>query len=256
MTTSADGTALTIELTNGKSITFNTGASAPVKGVDYFTPAEIDEITDNAAAMAKAGLQQIAPPTWVESVEDMTDQSKHYVLQETGNIWAYMKKRKATSDVTVPTFTNLMDDPGAYIRNGERYSKSNQRFQSQASDCAIVIPFSYIGKCYLRVRGANIDGCAYPNNIYFGATNSLFDKDPRGSRTNTIDENGDLVIGFTTTADYTGTDFNYAVFGVAAGVDASTLIVTLNEEIKYTTVPGEVEIVEGWTDTGHSIVQG
>lgn len=255
MTTSADDKTLTIELTNGKAITFNTGTAAPVKGVDYFTAAEIEEIKESAAALAKAELQQIPPPTWVESVDDMTDESKNYVLLETGNIWAYMTTRKSTEDVIVPAFTNLMDDPGAYIKDGYRYSQSNAAFKAQASDCAIVIPLSYIGACTLRVRGATLDGCAYPSTIYFGTTNDAFTQIPQGSRVNSTDENGDLVITFTTsTAQNSGC--KYAVFGVAAGVDANSLIVTLNEEIEYTTQPGGTEVVTEWTDTGHSIVQG
>ena len=254
MTTSADGKTLTIALTNGKSTTFNTGASAPVKGVDYFTAAEVEEIKESAAALAKAELQQIPPPTWVTSVDDMTDTSKHYVLQSSGNIWAYMTTRKSTEDVIVPAFTNLMDDPNAYIKNGYRYSLSGGAFKTQASDCAIVIPFSFIGDCTLRVRGANVTGCAYPNNIYFGTTNSAFTTEPQNSRSNSTDANGDLVIKFSTSTALTGSP-KYAVFGVAAGVDANSLIVTLNEEIKYTTQPGGTETVTGWTDTGHNIVQ-
>lgn len=254
MTTSEDGKTLTIELTNGKSVTFNMGASAPVKGVDYFTAAEIEEITNTAADLAKAQLEQIPPPTWVESVDDMTDTSKHYVLLETGNIWAYMTTRKTLPDETVPAYTNLMDDPGAYIKEGYRYSLSGGAFKEQTTDCAIVIPFSFIGECTLRVRGADIDGCAYANNIYFGTTNSAFTTEPQGSRTNSIDANGDLVINFSTSAALTGSP-KYAVFGVAAGVDASTLIVTLNEEIADKTVPGGTETVTDWTDTGHYIVQ-
>lgn len=255
MTTSADGKTLTIELTNGKSTTFNTGASAPVKGVDYFTAAEVEEIKESAAALAKAELQQIPPPTWVESVDDMTDESKNYVLLETGNIWAYMTTRKSTEDVIVPAFTNLMDDPGAYIKDGYRYSQSSAEFKAQASDCSIVIPLSYIGACTLRVRGANIDGCAYPNAIYLGTTNEEFAQITQTSRVNSTDANGDLVITFTTSVAQNN-GCKYCVFMVADGVDASNLIVTLNEEIKYTTQPGGTETVTGWTDTGHNIVQG
>lgn len=253
MTTSADGKTLTIELTNGKSVSFNTGAAAPVKGVDYFTADEINEITDTAADLAKAQLQQIPAPTWVESKDDMTDTSKHYVLLETGHIWAYMTRRKTTEDVTVPAFTNLMDDPNAYVKEGYRYSLSGAAFKAQASDCAIVIPCSYIGECDVRVRGASLTGCAYPDTVYLGATNTAFTVASAGSRVNSTDENGDLLVHFATnTAQNSGC--KYAVFNVAAGVDASSLIVTLNEPIAYKTVPGGTEVVTEWTDTGHSIV--
>jgi hypothetical protein len=254
MSTSEDGKSFTIELTNGKSCSFNTGSSTPVKGVDYFTETEIEEITENTVSLAKAELQQIEPPTWVENVADMTDTKKNYVLLETGNIWAYVTKTKTKEDVTVPDFTNLMDDPNAYIKNGERYSLSGGAFKTQTTDCAIVIPLSYIGDCTLRVRGATIDGCAYASNIYFGVTNDKFTTEPQFSRTNSTDVNGDLVITFKT-SEAMNSGCKYAVFGVASGVDASSLIVTLNEEIKYKEIAGGTEVVTEWTDTGHNIVK-
>lgn len=251
MTTSADGKTLTIELTNGKSMTFNTGASAPIKGVDYFTEAEIEDITDNAAALAKADLQQIAPPTWVESVDDMTDTTKHYVLQESGNIWAYMKKTKTIPGGTTANFTNRIKDANAYVKNGYRYSHSSAAFKEQASDAAIVVPIPSASTYTFRTRGATYAGCTYPASVYFGTTNEAFSGAPINNAGEGVsygtDDNGDTFI--TIYKPPTGT-WNYAVFHVAKVTNVDALIVTVNEEITYTNTEASTETVSEWTDTG------
>ena len=256
MTTSTDGKTLTIELTNGKSITFNTGASAPIKGIDYFTEAEIAEITENASALAKAGLQQIAPPTWVEKVADMTDTSKHYVLLETGNIWAYMKHSKTVAGEKIPNFTNRMKDSNAYIKDGYRYSHSSAAFKAQASDCGVVIPIPSASSYAIRIRGAKMAGCNYPGSVYFGTNNTTFTASPTNSGSNDFnygdDANGDAYININKPPSGT---YSYLVFHVASGVDASSLIVTVNEEITYTETSATTQTVTEWTDTGHYIVQ-
>lgn len=255
ITNSEDGKTFTIELTNDKSYSFNTSVSTPVKGTDYFTDEEIDEITGNAAALAKAGLQQIPTPTWVESVSQMADKSKNYVLLESGNIWAYMKRTKIIGGGNVPNFTNCMDNPNAYIKNGQRYSQSSAAFKAQASDCAVVIPLPSASSYTIRVRGATWDGCEYQTSFYFGQTNQNFtgsvDAGDPTMFSRKVEDNGDLTI--TTVKPIDGKTYSYYVFHVAAGVDASKLIVTVNEEITYTTVEPTVQVVEEWTDTGHHI---
>lgn len=256
MTTFEDGKTLTIELTNGKSCTFNIGASAPVKGVDYFTESEIEEITENASVLAKAGLQQIETPTWVESVADMVDESKNYVLLESGNIWAFMKKTKVVAGGTAPNFTNRMNHPEAYIKDGQRYSLSSKAFKGQSTDCAIVITLPNADEYKIRVRGATWDGCTYPTSCYFGTTNQLFEGSVDAANSSMFsrgtESNGDLYINTKKPTD--GKTYSYYVFHVASGVDVNNLIVTVNEEITYTTTEDKTEVVTEWTDTGHSIV--
>lgn len=248
---SDDGKSLTIALTNGKSYTLQN--ASPIKGVDYFTESEIEEITNNAGTIAKAGLQQIAPPTWVESVADMTDTSKNYVLLESGNIWAYMKHTKIVQGGTVPNFTNLMDNPNAYIKNGYRYSHSSAAFKTQTSDCAIVIPIpSTAGAFTVRAKGVTLTGCTYSTSVYFGTGNQTFEGS--NDTTNfTISDDKKGQVTFTQKV-YNG-GYNYVVFHVASGVDVNNLIVTVNEEITYTTTDDKVETVTEWTDTGHYIVK-
>lgn len=71
----------------------------PIKGVDYFTEDDKAEIV----TQAKAELSQISPPTVVNSVDEMTDTNKHYVLNS--YIYAYMSNNGGLK----PDFTNLVD---------------------------------------------------------------------------------------------------------------------------------------------------
>ncbi len=248
--TSQDSKEITIELTNGRSYTIK--GSTPVKGVDYFTEAEIEEITENASALAKAGLQQIAPPTWVEKVADMTDTSKNYVLLESGNIWAYMKKTKTVAGETVPNFTNVIDGTNGYIKEGYRYSLSGGAFKEYttvSNFASIIIPIPTSGSHTVRIRGMEYNA-SYPA-IYGGTTNNAFTSamGNQGS-TNTKDDNGDWI--FTVNNTY---DVSYIITSGVLTTDADKVICTVNEEIAYEEIPSTTETVEEWTDTGHYIVQ-
>lgn len=257
MSTSADGKTFNLELTNGKSASFDIDASTPIKGIDYFTEAEIGDITDNAADLAKAQLQQIAPPTWVESVEDMTDTSKHYVLQSSGNIWAYMKKTKTVGGSKVPNFTNLMEDSNAYIKNGYRYSHSSQAFKESTADCAIVVPVPNASSFYIRIRGATFEGCNYPGSVYLGVNNQAFPGTFDGGNADKFEQgtnsNGDLYLYIKQPP--TESVWGYVVFHVASGVNVDDLIVTVNEEITYTETSATTTTVTEWTDTGKYAVE-
>lgn len=256
MTTSEDGKSLTIALTNGKSVTFDTGVGAPVKGVDYFTEAEINNIAENAADLAKAGLQQIPAPTWVESKTDMTDTSKNYVLLENGNIWAYMKRTKVIPGTSTPNFTNRIKDANAYVKNGYRYSHSSAAFKEQATDAAIVIPIPVASKYTFRTRGATYETCAYPSSVYFGTTNQSFTGSPTNNGSSDVnygtDANGDTYININKPPAGT---WNYAVLHVAKVNNIDALIVTVNEEITYTITEDVTEVTTEWSDTGYSYVR-
>lgn len=82
----ASGGTNTVEFSDGKKINIKNGTNGangtngkdgtdgktPVKGVDYYTEADKDEL--------KSELSQIEAPKIVSSIAEMTDTSKHYVL--------------------------------------------------------------------------------------------------------------------------------------------------------------------------------
>lgn len=243
-----------VELTDGTVETFfvrngNKGSNGytPIVGVDYYTETDKAEFSQYIASeLAKRGQ---LTPEFANDVSECTDQSKLYVLPD-GYIYAYLANK--TEGGKVPNFTNLMDDPGAYIKNGYRYSHSSAAFKEQASDCAIVVPINAepSAALILRVRGASITGAAYTSSSYFGATNETFPNTQGGNApTFTTEANGDITISV---KNATASGMKYGVFHVAAGVDEDSLIVTLNEEITYTTTEGGVEY--RWASTGHAFV--
>lgn len=200
-----------------------------------------------ADELAKRGQLK---PEFANSVEECEDESLLYVLPD-GYIYAYVKT--VIKGETVPNFTNALKLDGAYIKNGYRYSQSSAAFKECATDCAIIIPVTKASTMTFRTRGGSYKKCSYPNSLYFGTTNTEFpDAADVTSAANTTwgtDDNGDTYI---TVKTLSSTSFNYAVFNVDAGVNPDTLIVTVNEEITYTTT--EDTIGYAWANTGHAFV--
>ena len=208
-------------------------------GSDYILS---DSDKSEIATAVKADLTQLEP-LFANSIEECTDISKVYVLPD-GYIYAYMAT--ATEGTSTPNFTNLMDDPNAYIKEGYRYSHSGQAFKEQATDCSIVIPIPS-GNPVIRVRGAGNDA-TYNNYVYvsYDTDDGTYEVTPNYTRT--VESNGDIVITINATLSSTG----YATFAVASGVDIDDLIVTVNEEISYTATEGGV--VYDWKNTGHAFI--
>jgi hypothetical protein len=257
----------------------------PVKGKDYWTDEDkaeiIDDVTDKfpiiaeepeetiyvlessdidatlsvSGKIADAGAvgaalikKQQLKPEFANSIEECIDQSKLYVLPD-GNIYAYMLV--VTKTETVPNFTNLMKEPGAYVKEGERYSLSSGGFKKNDTDTAIVVPIINQANAYIiRVNGASTANQYYRASVYFGNTNDAFPGSTDGAYFTygvdpSVDWSGEMA---KVPSAYT----KYMVFHVGQGVDAENLIVTLNEEITYTTVEGDAEY--RWANTGHAFV--
>lgn len=213
----------------------------PVKGVDYYTEADKAEFSEYIAAeLAKRG--QIKPE-FANSIEECTDTSLLYVLPD-GYIYAYIAT--ATEGEKVPNFTNVMKSEGAYVKAGYRYSHSSAAFKACTTDDAIVIPISN-GSHTVRVRGAGSGG-SYTASFYYGDNNQTFGFVPNdGNITRTVESNGDITITCNISSAIT-----HCVFHVEAGVDPDTLIVTVDQEITYTTTPGST--VYQWASTEHAFV--
>lgn len=132
-TSAADGgtNVVTVTLSNGQKSTFEVkngskgdNGSAPVKGVDYFTPEEVDEIktevnnnaeTFIATELAKRGQTR---PEFANSIEDCVDTTKLYVLPD-GNIYAYMRKLVEQYTNQIPL--SVDSDGKPFVgENGER----------------------------------------------------------------------------------------------------------------------------------------
>ena len=202
--------------------------------------------TELVTELAKRGQLK---PEFANDVSECTDTTKLYVLPD-GYIYGYVKT--VTEGETIPNFTNLMDDPNAYIKNGYRYSNSSAAFKECETDCAIIVPITKQSTYTFRTRGGSYNSCLYPNSVYVSNANDSFSNSISLDGTKIswgTETNGDTYI---TIPNPVTTTYKYAVFHVAAGVNRDTLIVTLNEEITYTVTEGRTEYQ--WVNTGHAFV--
>lgn len=241
-----DGTLTNFVVRNGNTGKDGADGDTPVKGVDYYTPEDKAELSEYIAdELAKRGQLK---PEFANDIDGCTDESKLYVLPD-GLIYGYIQT--VTEGETVPNYTNLLDDPNAYVKNGYRYSHSSAAFKAQASDCAIVVPIPTVSECVIRVRGATMNGCNYPGSIYFDTNNATFGVVVPDSNqvTHGDDENGDAKISI---LKMPSTAYSYIVFHVAHVTNVDALIVTVNEEIVDVTTPGGIEYQ--WASTGHAFV--
>ncbi|MBQ5840630.1 MAG: hypothetical protein IIW40_01610, partial [Clostridia bacterium] len=199
-----------------------------------------------AEELAKRAQLRPEPAESLEWLKTNGDTGKIYVLPDG---YLYMWLPTVTEGETVPNFTNLMDQPGAYIKDGYRYSHSSAAFKECSTDCAIVVPISSTAGAFtLRVKEATLDGAAYMTSAYFGTNNQTFSGSNDNTKFEYADDNNGTVTF--TQKSYSG-GYNYFVVHVAAGVDAENLIVTRNEPITYTTTEGGTEYA--WRNTGRNL---
>jgi hypothetical protein len=221
----------------------------------FVTEGELGSLEDKVESDAyKESVAQKVPyvkvaehPICVNSIAEMTDISKMYVLNSDGMFYSYKRKEVTTEGSKTPNFTNVMDNPDAYIKTKSRYSHSGGAFKPCETDDAIVIPIAS-GSHTIRIRGAENTG-SYISSHYYGANNQTFSL-TGPDVTRTVESNGDIKIVVTVPSSA-----SYMVIHVGVGVDVDELIVTIDQEITYTTVEGETEITYEWSSTGISYNQ-
>jgi len=187
----------------------------------------------------------------VDSVEDMTDTSKSYVLSTTGTIWAY---RTETGIKTVPNFTNLIK----FGSDGNPTNVTlNQRLNSSGTTSAA--EGSFVINDYILANGVNVDKI-YVNRLPVNAsktthyTNTSGTTGSLGNRTiNASDwtQEGDYyVVDAFGKALNSGNYFKFSSTILASALtneNLKELIVTHDEPITYSEVE---ETVSEWYDTG------
>lgn len=247
---------------DGKDGTNGADGYTPVKGTDYFTDAEIDDIAARAA--------QIEPPKIVSSVSEMTDTTKHYVNKDTGTIWAYMKHTKIVAGSTVANFTNLFDADKALIN----YRWSASAGGPTANGGYIMSDFIAAnlssGEHIIRIKNAQLHNSVNCNTsiVYLsGADNSTaFAMADKATPTATEEadgvfayklgeKSGSMIDGYTNTryircvaAQWNGT----TLVNPQTLANAKNIIITIDEPITYTVKPETTETYYEWTDTGIS----
>lgn len=193
----------------------------------------------------------------VDSVEEMTDTTKQYVLKSTGTIWAY---RSTTSIQKVPNFTNLIK----FNADGNPSNVTlNQRLNSSGTTSSM--DGSFVINDYIPANGANID------KIYINLKPEFPSKTTNYSNTSgTMGGNGNGTIAAADwkqegnyyvanafpLANDSGTYFKFSsqiVSTTLTNNDIKGLIVTHDEPITYS----EEEITTAeWYDTGLTPSEG
>lgn len=148
-------------------------AQAKANGEFDFISYEAQTLTGEQKAQARTNIGAVTQadinaavsnvmPEFVDSVEQMTDRNKKYVLKSTGTIWVYGE--------TVHEAPNLYDPATA---------KLNKRLDSSMNevtlDGKLLLPrvdFDMTNPCYLRVKGITpvVNYAAYLNVVYVSST--------------------------------------------------------------------------------------
>lgn len=235
-------------------------ASATHTHDEYLTESDLDALEEKIDSdVYKQSVADKVPyvkvaehPICVNSVSEMTDTSKMYVLNSDGMFYSYKTREITTEGTSTPNFTNVIDGTNGYIKEGYRYSLSSKAFKEYtalAKFAAIVIPVPTSGNLTVRVRGMEFED-DYPS-IYGGTSNSEFTSAMGNQQsTNTKDDNGDWI--FTANNTY---NVSYIVTCGVLTASADDVICTVNEEITYTTTEGGTETITEWSNTGISYNQ-
>ena len=188
---------------------------------------DISELKNDLDLLAEASRIDVLIKT-VDSVDQMTDTTKKYILQSTGTIWEY-------GSTKVPAFTNLAND----IQTG-RLNSSAAIDATATAATTIADYIDFVTGDVVRVKGLTLGG--YNIALYNANKGGMSTyKPPLGAFQNITMEMVDADTYKLTSA--TSANVKFIRFsGVLTGT-ADDVIVTRNEEITYTDS-------HAWVDTG------
>ena len=226
-------------------------------------------------------------PIFVDSIEQMTDPDKIYMLSTDGMLYSYQKKTIITPGGTTPNFINRVpiseDTAPNSIFNGSGYIEnkrlsSSGDISSNPQDGSVTtgfIPFHNGDKTVIRMKGvewensSTLHGGHHYIIFYNGnkkvvdTSNHLIEAPADGIRhilTITRDADGIETITFNQTygssnalLDHIRNDAKW--IRITAYGKGDDFIVTTDEEITYTTTEGGEETIYSWESTGISYNQ-
>lgn len=265
--------------------THNTNASAHAdirKEISRLS-SEIDDIPNNDLLLERVAdkvpyMKVAEQPTFVNSIAEMTDTSKVYVLNSDGMIYSYTSHTTITPGGTFPNFTNKVPtsvDADGNIYNGNGY-KEKTRLSSSGVEKEedYYTAFGYMpvnGGDTVRFKGKNTNGsdvvwydtaqssnyiCVYDANFKF-----LYTANPAGyygasEFVESMNLDGTVsVIKLKEVADIAYFRISLIGHWGMNGIDGTTAIITVNEEITYTTIEGGTTTTYAWESTGMSYNQ-
>ncbi len=237
--------------------------------VDYATKDYVDNTVSDAVDNCVKTVNGIAPnaegnvvvtatleaPEVVDSIKEMTDTNKQYVLSTDGFIYTY--KKVYTPSQLIPNFTNRLNTDGTDFTLNTRLSTSST---SALDGVAISNAISSKKGDVIYVKNLDIFD-HYTTYMRFGMWLD-------GTRVNAVDgassyylkqkgyitTHDDGVVSFKLISASNGTDFSSdwdtIKFNIPMLDDYSESIITVNEPIEYTIVEETYEYQ--WTNTGIS----
>ena len=250
VTGSYDGSqAVTVEIPSGKD---GADGYTPVKGVDYWTASDQEEINaDNIAYISTelAKRNQLVPE-FANSVDECTDTSKLYVLPD-GYIYAYMTK----TATVYPTnqLGNAIDSDGTPYNGGTGY-KDDTRLSLSSGETA---KSGYTATGFMEVqqgdtiRFANIDTAGSASNnefiIFYGADFAYVGYLRSQAALDALIAGKCVLDSNLTLSD--GTLDGTVYFRVSMRTGNGDYLITVNEPLEPTTTT-----TQGWHNTGHAFV--
>lgn len=227
-------------------------------------------LTEDDKAEIVAQLSQVEAPKIVSSIAEMTDTTKHYVLQSTGHIYAHRTVTTGGESVKTPNFTNLFDKSKVTLN---AYLTGSDIGTEDGSFTTNIMPFDKANLAKPQViRIANFPNALtahkrsriafLPNGAYNGNTfcqfNSLLsgitvDTSNLGLQTITIADGGTINSGSALTNTINSIQISFRMGASTLTLaDIPDLIITVNEEITYTETTTPIETFSEWYDTGIS----
>lgn len=214
----------------------------------YKNYTDIANHSENISALNNKviGLSQLEAPKIVMSLDEMTDTSKHYVLDN--YIYAWMSGKGEIS----PNFNNLADPTNEGWKTGYRVNSSFQFVEHEPNSCSYFIPFTKgdiirLKGIYLLTTGTPTAGNGYAYTRFItsndGSTITGSVQISTAAPESTVVENGIETID-TSKIDGIRGSTHFLICGVVE--DPNNIIITVNEEITYTTN----DISYAWKNTG------
>jgi hypothetical protein len=234
---------------------------------------------DNVAEVVKEKVPFVKTaeqPDFVDSVDEMTDTSKVYVLKSNGMFYSYKAHTVVTPGGTTPNFTNLVEsatDTDGSLYGGKGY-KEDIRLSSSGGVSgtpqvgSVTTGFMpYIVGSIIRIKGAEFIGAQAKYSGQFFYIN-FYDADgnfkqylpaPTLDDYPTVlkpfyDDNGDEALDTSKCKDNSSSSAvnvrNSTQFRITAYGKGANLIVTVDEDITYTTTEGGTTTTYSWEPTG------
>lgn len=235
----------------------------PIKGIDYYTDADKSEFSEYIAfELAKRGQLK---PEFANSIDECTDTSKLYVLPD-GYIYASVKKILEGS--VTPNFTNRLpyaeDIDTQNPLNGcgyltQRYLTTSSPFHNAGAANEWVtgyIPYAIDKSIY--IKGISSFSASHDRLYFFASDDKTYRTAKAVNGTNistyyTVEQLDTDYFKFTPISETLQDEktTGYMRLGFTTGTPTE-VIITVNEEIAYTTVDGGT--VDEWTNTGLAFV--